>query len=1057
MGITALQLREILEKLVELAKNYVFCEENDTVDEAEKERDALYAFNDTLLKCNIEIDINDLLCNIAEDGASFDLDDYFYYLFEELIESDEEEISEECKSEIDESKNVTEATIHVSEENNYDSNNTVETDIVDDKLKEIKEKLFEKAPKDAEELFKKICAIVAFQDNEKESGKECFEVSEDGVAIVDVVDMAKDYSSYFCSATKYWHSEEELYNHIKDILDKEKNVTIDAKLAEMVITNSVYSNSITPKFEKVTVIDDETGEEETIDKEIPPEKVIREYAEKKVKRNLFRKPDLSEGEEYTDNNFSALIRENISSLVNESFTDNGEKKVHKDSVNEFIYDILKKIKKNDYAYNSYIGYSDAVEEHHEAGLKMKFDKSELTGYPEDGYSIISGLSNFGAKGKLMDRLCVMFNQLKEQNYDVFIDLFSGSATVGCNENTGAKYVICNDLNGLAMVGAKMLSKGSEYFLEKIPEIVDEFFGMTKCFRQWNVAVAPIILFESVHKILNDFFVVREIKNTYKDKANNNGEFVLSNKKTNRVLLTKSVDELHSAFVDLMKVEEISSTKNAEVIKCLFTIIQELEDEETYRDLSFNESLIPIKYRDEIDLGKKPKDVAKNNAELEEKLNLYKNKIIRLHDLRELLLECYLPFSRILFDTCTSLHYNGKSQLLIRENPLNLKEYWALDEMSIFTDEYYTCQKESKAYPEGLNKWMKLRNFRPFECFYSIPVNIATKIYSSEISIVSMYLYRISASHMNAGSDFSKDKFLNFLNSYYEIKHAVNSVKLVNDGTTSEEYSDEVRKKIVNLLSSAFKHRFRRLYNFAFKFGEKNTHFTCFSYEVIIEEVIPKLLEKGLKVLCYVDPPYLNTAQLYASGMGRKEHYDLIKKLNAIDNSNFAAIISLNEESIVDYEMLNELRCLEEDSASSWEHYCMGRIAYASGHGKESDEYIFAKVPIEFKAEPCKVKNIFNTVFQIPKDKVSLPDSEKFVNDYLFYEYPMPEEITKEFEDALNELNKSNKRKSSYKIYPVPKNGSSDFEYELPYNRQDTMLRKVEWSTILNFYNPDKDE
>ena len=87
MGITALQLREILEKLVELAKNYVFCEENDTVDEAEKERDALYAFNDTLLKCNIEIDINDLLCNIAEDGASFDLDDYFYYLFEELLES----------------------------------------------------------------------------------------------------------------------------------------------------------------------------------------------------------------------------------------------------------------------------------------------------------------------------------------------------------------------------------------------------------------------------------------------------------------------------------------------------------------------------------------------------------------------------------------------------------------------------------------------------------------------------------------------------------------------------------------------------------------------------------------------------------------------------------------------------------------------------------------------------------------------------------------------------------------------------------------------------------
>lgn len=966
------------------------------------------------------------------------------------------------------------------------------------------------------------------------------------------------YSKYFEPKELLNMSYDELYDYIKTIIDKERAIIVKEGLTEEEAINeavnflkhSVNAENISARAEVYEYTLNEEGKpvyiygddghfiRRPIDA-IKAEQVenynnnLKKYAIKKINSGLLRKPDLIIGES-NEVNYSKKIRSNIEGMSGiASFSDKSS---------EFIFNVLndaanKNIAEGECA-RSYLGYSPSVFEPYETKLKLKADDSENSGYPEDKYDVVSSFSYFGGKGKLMPRLCYMFDKLQSQEYDVFIDGFSGSSTVACNETTNAKYHICNDLNTMSMVSSRFLSKGGEHFLEKTPEIIDAFFSMYKHFKKWSAVSAEVNLFEFVDALIKEYFNVRYVTTVNGNKDSLNKEL--------RVCLKKNVDDLHSSLVDMVQSEWLLNTRNADIIMYIENIFTLLETNEFYEDLGFDDSILSEDAKLEIDRMVKPSVVCAKYSgavlgseqynKFDEMRMAYTRKCLKSKEIYDLLLYLYYPFAKILFDVSLSLHSDGKSNVERRELPLTFKDYSILRTVApvldiesnsirqvnledVKGDEKKLEKRKNvteidKLMPESMRRWYDLYDstfgyeFKKLECFYSIPEVIVEELYKSEISIISMYIFRLAASHMNAGIAFNTVKFTKFLSGYFELKNIIDSARNKKDDIESQNKA--VRKALVDYLGNSFKNRFRRLYNFAHRFANKDVHYTSFSYSVLVDEVIPKLLDKGLKVCLYLDPPYADTHANYVhANFGIKEHEEMIKKLDAISHPNLSIIISLNEESVLYYEAFEYNRYNADVTKTPWTIYDLGKISYASLHGASSVEYISTRLPVLIDEAPCKTPNDAEFLYQIPKSDVSLSDCEKFIDDnkvtkfgikkkkkkskdseikelsdtlqtadsscsnyynytryYLEHHLKLSDEqieefyskadwqsnefksfynkMTSVFDEELELANKNNKRRSSYIIYPSI---SDKYEYELPSFISGKMYRVVDWKKI----------
>lgn len=800
------------------------------------------------------------------------------------------------------------------------------------------------------------------------------------------------YSKYFRPWETSDISEEDLYAKIKSVIDDDKSKALGIDDAINVLSSSVYADTIT--------------------------KSIEEYAEIKVKSGLLRKPDADSSGIPVDKNYSEEIRARIEAMVNGTFSDDGAESQSMNETDRFISELLgttaksENVSSEDKHVKTYLGYSPAVEEGYESKLKLKDEVFETSGYPEDRYSTVSSFSYFGGKGKLMPRLCHVFDELhKEQDFDVFIDAFSGSSTVACNETSGAKHVICNDVNTMSMISANFLSKGSEYFLGKIPELIDTFFSMAKKLEKWPVVRTEAKLCEVIHSLLTEYFDVSYEKSINDGAKKNLYLFVV---------LKKSVDELHSALVDMVQSEWFINNRNAEIISCMDELFALLETDEMYDKLTFDDSVIPVGAKRDMAQSMSSVEAAqkyckyeyksKEYYEFAELLSSYTAKFNASKEIYELMLKCYYPFARLLFDISHTLHMEGKSNLLIREYPLNFKEFFIMREMApcleiedpaVLTndDSFFELDRDvqkrekrmhltrlKKMLPDSLDKWYQLYDstfgydFKRLECFYSIPIDVVESLFDSEEAVMSLYIFRLSSSHMNAGLAFSSEKFTNFLSGYLELKRSMEDAK-------HSSVKGAVRKAIINHLGTSYKDRFRRLYNFAHKFGPKNVHFTCFGYQEIIQRVVPALLDKGLKVCLYCDPPYAETAQHYTSLMDGQSHLELIEAITQINNPNLTTVVSLNEDGVIPYKDIQK-RIEKKFGFNPWVLYRMGSIEYASKKGDSSVEYIFVNSPVKLEEAPSKVFNHAEIMYRFPTKAYKKLDKDNFVDDSK-YKYTIP--------------------------------------------------------------------
>ena len=932
-------------------------------------------------------------------------------------------------------------------------------------------------------------------------------VSEDDEVIkIEFATFCDRYSKYYKPVESLNMSNDELYAYIKEILDKEREIIVKEGLSEEEAINeavrflkhSVNADNVTSNAEVfVTIPDAKEGEPKyvigddglfvrrPID-EIKEEQIknyngrLRNYATKKINSGLLRKPDLIVGES-DDVDYSKRIRSKIEGI--------GGSVSISDETSEFIYNVLndaanKSISEDECA-RSYLGYSPSVFEPHEAKLKLKEDDSENSGYPEDKYDVVSSFSYFGGKGKLMPRLCYMFDKLQSQEYDVFIDGFSGSSTVACNETTNAKYHICNDLNTMAMISSRFLSKGGEHFLEKTPEIVEAFFSMYKHFKKWPAVCTEVNLFEFVDILIKEYFNVRYVTTVKGDKDSLNKEL--------SICLKKNVDDLHSALVDMVQSEWFMQTRNSDAIMYVENVLSWLETDEFYDSLSFDDAFLSAEAKLAIERNVKLSDIcseysggapdSKEYKQYYEMCISYNDKCEKSKEVYELLLYLYYPFAKILFDISLSLHSDGKSNVERKELPLTFKDYSvlrvvapALDIESpiirnVNLDDVKGDEKKlekrknvteiDNSMPEQMQKWYDLYDstfgyeFKKLECFFSIPEEIVEELYKSEISIISMYIFRLAASHMNAGIAFNTVKFTKFLSGYFELKNIIDSARNKKDNIESQNKA--VHKALVDYLGNSFKNRFRRLYNFAHRFANKDIHYTSFSYSVLVDEVIPKLLDKGLKVCLYLDPPYADTHANYVhANFGIKEHEEMIKKLDAISHPNLSIIISLNEESVLYYEAFEYNRYNADVTKTPWTIYDLGKISYASLHGASSVEYISTRLPVLIDEAPCKTPNDAEFLYQIPKSDVSLSDCEKFIDDNKVTKFGVKpkkksknmEKEIKEFSDNLQIDDTSDLNYYNYTRYYL------EHHLKLSDEQIEEFYAKVDWQSneFKSFYN-----
>lgn len=668
-------------------------------------------------------------------------------------------------------------------------------------------------------------------------------------------------------------------------------------------------------------------------------------------------------------------------------------------------------------FNNVLGYVSSSESGNTAKYieKLKLKENPPSDYPEDTYNSVSGLANFGGKGVLMSRLQCLFEQLKDEKFDLFVDLFSGSCTVGANQEI-CKTVLCNDANGIAMLSNIVLAKGADYFFEKIPEIVESFFAMPENFYKWEAIQDVVKMYKEAIKMLQKHFSV-----DYGKDEN------WKNRKTKTITLKTSVDDLHTDVVEIYQSEWFNETKNCAVIDNFIDLVEFLESEEQYKKL-----------------------LNKDITMVEKAYNV--------------VFACTYPLYRIIFDTFSALHSAGKTNIIVYEYQVPYSALEAVNQAVIVaehdfkiyskenesylndktnknTEEYNEIKKEKKAREQLKYDFETLRNgcYKKYHYYYTIPESIVEYAYYSETTIVLTYLYRLSVSHMGAGMRMSTTKFDNFYDGLFEIKAEIDSAISNNM---------DANDSLVKMLGSSYKNRYRRLYNFAHKLSNHNVLFTSYDYSVILKKVIPQLLDEGYKILAYIDPPYVGTSQYYGSKMAIDEHREMLKILDEIKHPNLTAIISMNEDSIGYYH--NSI-----DYDSDWIMYSMGSVLYESlkdslPEDNNKVEYALIRAPKDIKEMPCRVKNTAEISFIVPTSDKDKSDFEKynFPAPIIYPAFRNPEDAKKY---QVPKINLNDKKRSIFEGIPeealmyCDENGNEiPKEYiEVPDYIPSIMFKKVE--------------
>lgn len=327
-------------------------------------------------------------------------------------------------------------------------------------------------------------------------------------------------------------------------------------------------------------------------------------------------------------------------------------------------------------------------------------------YPEDKYDDInSGLTNWGGKGIIVKRLCCAFEQFKE-GYDVFIDLYSGSATIAAYETTDAKVSLCNDANPLAMIGANILARGGEYFLSQLPNIAKTTSEIPELLDGWD-EVMPLLKAHRVTKgIIDRHFDVSYLVTGKSDTRS----------KKIKVELKTSATALHDDILSAFTTDEMLSIRHKRLSKYITDVILYIDTVEVMDKLK------------KLSSG----DDAKDYSELR-----------TVYSYLELI---STPAYRLCFELFDKMH-TGK--ISIESDNFTLKE-------RLIMANYISTNTT-------VVDWSEVKESKQsYEC----PIYDTTlkKILKSENMILALYLLRTASSHMGAGKSFNIPKWRGYMSS-----------------------------------------------------------------------------------------------------------------------------------------------------------------------------------------------------------------------------------------------------------------------------------------------------
>lgn len=363
--------------------------------------------------------------------------------------------------------------------------------------------------------------------------------------------------------------------------------------------------------------------------------------------------------------------------------------------------------------NSYISEigttsADSVIGHSKAIIKedtVAESKSPLE-YPEDKYSEIhSGLTNWGGKGIIVKKLCCAFEQFKD-GYDVFIDLYSGSATIAANETTDAKVSLCNDANPLAMIGANILARGGEYLLSQLPDIAKITSEIPELLDGW-VEVMPLL---NAHRLARGI-IDRNFSISYlvTDKSDTRSKKI-------KISLKTSATALHDDILSAFTTDEMLSIRHKRLSKYITDVLLYIDTVEVMDKLK------------KLSSG----DATKDYAELR-----------TVYSYLELI---SVPAYRLCFEMFDKMHM-GK--ISIESDKFTLKE-------RLIMANYISTNAT-------VVDWSEVRETKQaYEC----PIYDATlrRILKSENMILALYLLRTASSHMGAGKSFNIPKWREYMSS-----------------------------------------------------------------------------------------------------------------------------------------------------------------------------------------------------------------------------------------------------------------------------------------------------
>lgn len=362
------------------------------------------------------------------------------------------------------------------------------------------------------------------------------------------------------------------------------------------------------------------------------------------------------------------------------------------------------------SYNSEIGTTsaDSVIGYSECIIKEEaiVESETLPEYPEDKYDDInSGLANWGGKGIIVKKLCCAFEQFKD-GYDVFIDLYSGSATIAAYETTDAKVSLCNDANPLAMIGANILARGREYLLSQLPDIAKITDEIPELLDGWD-EVMPLLKAHRVTKgIIDRHF---DISYLVTDKSDTRSKKI-------KIELKTSATALHDDILSAFTTEEILNIRHKRLSKYITDVILYIDTIEVMDKLK------------KLSSG----DDAKDYSELR-----------TVYSYLELI---STPAYRLCFELFDKMH-TGK--ISIESDNFTLKE-------RLIMANYISTNTTVVDWSEVKEKK------QDYEC----PIYDATlrKIFKSENMILALYLLRTASSHMGAGKSFNIPKWRGYMDS-----------------------------------------------------------------------------------------------------------------------------------------------------------------------------------------------------------------------------------------------------------------------------------------------------